>query len=125
MSQVPLSQISDSSHSALKLAFSRRTANNPRSPSHKLKMATLQMGFSTRLLTFALLLIALVAGTFAAPLRVDHKTALPPTGVHPPRPGPTDNIQRSTNAEYLGVDMTIFNQASSGDLFIRNAHLNW
>ncbi|KAK3490268.1 Aegerolysin-domain-containing protein [Neurospora hispaniola] len=87
-------------------------------------MATLQTGFSTRLLTFGLLLIALVAGTFAAPLRVDYEPALPPTGAPPSRPGPTINRQRSTNAEYLGVDMTILNQASSGDLFIRNAHLS-
>ncbi|KHE86327.1 Aegerolysin-domain-containing protein [Neurospora crassa] len=88
-------------------------------------MPTIQMGFSTRLLTFGLLLIALVAGTFAAPLSVDHETALPPTEAPPPRPGPTINIQRSTNERDLQVDMTILNQASSGDLFIRNAHLNW
>ncbi|KAJ4414029.1 hypothetical protein N0V85_003331 [Neurospora sp. IMI 360204] len=88
-------------------------------------METLQRGFSARLLTFGLLLICLVAGTFAAPLSVDHELAPPPPGAPSPRRGPTKNMARNTNAEAQWVYMTIRNEASSGELYIRNAHLNW
>ncbi|KAK1778422.1 Aegerolysin-domain-containing protein [Copromyces sp. CBS 386.78] len=86
-------------------------------------MSTLQNGFLARLLTLGLLLIALVAGTFAAPLSADQELA--PPGAPSPRHEPMINTKRNALGESQWVYMTIRNEASSGDMYIRNTKLHW